>query len=83
MSRITSKEIFEFAFQGDEFCLELIDNFIDEVGRALASVSCVCDPDIIVIGGGVSNAGEKLLTAVKQKFISCYRKHTFLSGSSR
>ena len=41
---------------------------VDEVGRALASVINVLDPDVIVLGGGLSNI-ERLYTNVPQRWL--------------
>ena len=38
------------------------------LGKALAAVSCVCDPEIFVLGGGVSQAGEYLLRETQRSF---------------
>ncbi|MCF0143116.1 MAG: ROK family protein, partial [Parasporobacterium sp.] len=40
----------------------------DAAGRALANASAVADPDIFVIGGGVSKAGQFLLDRVQAAF---------------
>ena len=42
-------------------------------GRALAVFACVADPDVIVLGGGVSKAGQVLVDCVE----ACYRKYAF------
>ena len=66
---LTCKDIFQCANQGDEIALELVDLMTQMLGKALAAVSSVCDPDIFVIGGGVSRAGEIILTGVRKHFI--------------
>ena len=58
---ISAKEIFDAAKEGDDLALELVENHGRILGKALASVACVCDPEAFVIGGGVSRAGEILL----------------------
>jgi len=42
----------------DITAMQCWDNFLDQVARALASVVNLLDPDVIVIGGGVSNIAE-------------------------
>jgi len=66
--RLTCKDIFDCAKAGDKVALELIDEMTKALGRALAGVSCVCDPEVIVIGGGVARAGEILLEGVRKHF---------------
>ena len=58
---ISAKEVFDAAKEGDDLALELVENHGKTLGKALASVACVCDPEAFVIGGGVSKAGNILL----------------------
>ena len=53
--------------------LDVVKLFGDTLGRAMANVSCVCDPEVFVIGGGVSAAGQIILDAVQGAF----RQHAF------
>ena len=55
---VTAKDVFDCAKAGDALALEVVAFFGRTLGRALACISCVCDPEIFVIGGGVSAAGE-------------------------
>ena len=59
---ISAKEIFDAAKEGDDLAIELVEAHGKTLGKALATVACVCDPEAFVIGGGVSKAGEILLT---------------------
>lgn len=51
-------EILSLARSGDVTARQCWDNYLDQVARALASVVNLLDPDVIVIGGGVSNIAE-------------------------
>ena len=53
---------------GDELALEIVDTQARILGRALAQIACVVDPEIFVIGGGVSKAGSILTDSVKKYF---------------
>ena len=66
---ISAKEIFDAAKEGDELAMELVENHGRTLGKALASVSCVCDPEAFVIGGGVSKAGDVLLDYIKKYYV--------------
>lgn len=70
---ITAKEVFDAAKQGDAVALEQVENFGRTLGKALASISCVVNPEAFVIGGGVVKAG-KILIDVVQKY---YRQYAF------
>ena len=70
---ISAKEIFDQAKTGDDLAMELVDELGNKLGLALAQVSCVVDPEVFVIGGGVSRAGDILINAVK----AAYAKYAF------
>ena len=53
---------------GDAVSLELVETLGTILGGALASVACVADPEMFVIGGGVSKAGQILLDVVQKHF---------------
>ena len=43
---------------GDPLCIEAMDDFFAHFGQAVANLIAVLDPDIIVLGGGLSNIDE-------------------------
>ena len=65
---LTAKDVFDYAKTGDEFSLSVIDTVGKMLGEAIAHITCVVDPDVIVIGGGVSRAGQILLDAVEKYY---------------
>lgn len=66
--KITTKVIFEQARNKDELCHHIIEETADYLGYALASAATIVNPSIILIGGGVSKAGEQLIKPVKKAF---------------
>ena len=70
---ITAKDIFDEAKAGDASANELINQLGEFLGIALASVANVTNPQIFVIGGGVSKAGKILIDATEHHF----RKQAF------
>ena len=73
VEQVTAKDVFDHAKAGDSLALDVVKLFGDTLGRAMANVSCVCDPEVFVIGGGVSAAGQIILDAVQGAF----RQHAF------
>lgn len=65
---LTSKVIFDDARAGDAVAKELVGALGKYLGTALSYISCVVDPEIFVIGGGVSKAGDILLDAIRKNF---------------
>lgn len=68
LKTIAAKDIFGLALEGDAVALAQVEEMTRCLGKALAAVSCVCDPEIIVLGGGVSRAGSILVDNVKKWF---------------
>lgn len=65
---ISAKEIFDAAKEGDELAKDLVEEHGKTLGRALAQVACVVDPEVFVIGGGVSKAGKVLIDTTAKYF---------------
>ncbi|RMJ05927.1 Fructokinase [Marinobacter litoralis] len=53
-----AKTITENALQGDKAANETLNHYLEHLARGLAAVINVLDPDIIVLGGGMSNAEQ-------------------------
>lgn len=64
----TCKDVFDFAEQGDAVAQAVLEQIYGYLGEFLANVCCVVDPEIVVLGGGVSRAGAPLLEGVKRHF---------------
>ena len=62
------KDVFDAAREGDVLSGEVLEDFYSCLGNFLADVCCVTDPEMIVLGGGVSKAGFPLLEGVKRHF---------------
>lgn len=62
---ITAKDVLDCAKDGDNLALEVMDTMCYYLGWALSMVSMTVDPEIFVIGGGVSKAGDFLIDKVK------------------
>lgn len=65
MEDVTAKDVFDAVKAGDKVAIEIAEEFGDYLGKGLASVSAVADPEIFVLGGGVSKAGEILFRFVE------------------
>lgn len=65
---LTTRVIFEEAAAGDRLAQEVIDHAIDVLGLALANIGSTINPEVIVVGGGVSKAGDALLIPLREKF---------------
>ena len=66
------KEVEKAYFEREPQALEFMQTFFDRFGRALANLIDILDPDIVVIGGGVSN-----FPAVYTEGVKAVRKYVF------
>jgi len=64
VENLDAKAVFDAAKTGDKTALAIVDFFGRTLGQAVATITAVVDPDVIVVGGGVSKAGQILLDAV-------------------
>ena len=70
---LTAKLIFDEAKAGDAVAMGLVDELGEILGSALSNIACVSNPEVIVIGGGVSKAGDILIDTIKKHFVeSCF-----------
>lgn len=72
---ISAKSVYDALKAGDEAAEAIVEEVSEYLGNALAIFACVVDPEVIVIGGGVSKAGQILIDYVKKY----YRRDAFLS----
>lgn len=74
---LSCKEIFELAAT-DDIASEVVEEITKYLGVACANIAIATNPEVIIIGGGVSNAKDMLLTKVEKYF----RKYSFKSVSN-
>lgn len=65
---ISAKTVFDALKAGDAVAEEIVEEFGAYLGYAMANIAVIVDPAIVVIGGGVSKAGEILLGYVEKNF---------------
>ena len=66
--KLTGAEVYQALVEKDPGAVELLQNLGDWLGQAIASLSAILDPEIVVIGGGLSQAGEMLLAPIRESF---------------
>jgi glucokinase len=68
ISRIKARTVIDAARDGDPLASEVYTLYIDQLAQAIANIVNFIDPEVIVIGGGVSNAGDFLLEPLRKKY---------------
>ena len=72
---ISAKAVFDALKEGDAAAEAIVQAFSEYLGRARAVFACVVDPEVIVVGGGVSKAGQILIDGVAKY----YREAAFIA----
>ncbi|MDO5590126.1 MAG: ROK family glucokinase [Lachnospiraceae bacterium] len=67
--KVDAKAVFDALKEGDGLAEDVVEEFGRYLGYALANIAVVVDPAVIVIGGGVSKAGEILLSYVEKNYM--------------
>ncbi|MEE0883888.1 MAG: ROK family glucokinase [Faecalimonas sp.] len=66
---VTAKDVFDAVKAGDKVAMEIAEDFGKYLGNALSEIAVILDPELFVIGGGVSRAGEVLLDYIKKNYM--------------
>ena len=78
MGDMTCKDIFDAGKAGNPEALAVLDEYYEYLGEFLGSLCSVVDPETVVIGGGVSKAGQVLIDGIVPKF----KKYVFHAASN-
>ncbi|PRR79974.1 ROK family protein [Clostridium vincentii] len=64
--KVTSYEVFKEAEAGDEVSKDIVDNALNYLGIGVANAVAIFDPQMVIIGGGVTQVGDKLFNRVRE-----------------
>ncbi|WP_248929524.1 ROK family glucokinase [Paenibacillus hamazuiensis] len=68
VQHIMAKDVFDAAKSGDEVALRIIDRAALYLGKSMALLSVIINPQRYIIGGGVSKAGDILFDAIRKYY---------------
>ena len=74
ITRIEARTVIDAARASDPVASEVYATYIDYLAQAIANVVNFMDPEVIVLGGGVSKAGDFLLNPLHK----AYSKYIYL-----
>ena len=66
--KISAKTVFDAVKENDAVAIEIAEEFGNYLGHAMADLAVIVDPAVIVVGGGVSKAGEVILPYIEKPF---------------
>ncbi|MBE5801807.1 MAG: ROK family protein [Clostridiales bacterium] len=67
VNKLNAKMVFDAAKDGDDVAIGVFNHYVDYLARAIYTIIAFLDPEMIVLGGGVSKAGSFLLNAVRER----------------
>lgn len=68
LETVTAKDVFDAAKAGDHLAVEAVEVLGKYLGLVVANVALTVDPDVFVIGGGVSKAGQVLIDVITKYY---------------
>ncbi|GAS85405.1 MULTISPECIES: ROK family glucokinase [Paenibacillus] len=68
VDKIAAKEVFDAAKAGDEVAQRIVNRAAFYLGKSMATVAAVINPEMFIIGGGVSKAGNFLFDEIRTVF---------------
>lgn len=67
IEELNGKKIFDAAINGDEVCIEQIDKLVYYLSKGIATIAYIMNPEMIVIGGGITNQKEYLYPLIMKQ----------------
>jgi glucokinase len=67
LSKITAQTVYEAAHQGDELALEVVNDTAKFLGTGIANLLNVFNPEVVVVCGGVTLAGDHLFVPLRRE----------------
>lgn len=68
VEKFMAKDVFAAAENGDRLAQGVLEQVYAYMGEFIANICCVVNPEVVVLGGGVSRAGEPLLEGIRRSF---------------
>ena len=79
LETVTAKDVFDAAKAGDSLAVKAVEVLGKYLGLVVANVALTVDPDVFVIGGGVSKAGQVLIDVITKY----YHKFAVIIGDKK
>jgi len=67
-AKINARTVIDASREGDPIAEKLFRRYVSYLSQAIANVINFIDPEVIVLGGGISKAGDYLLHAVREEY---------------
>ena len=70
---VTAKQVFEAARRGERAALEVVHVQAERLARAVAAVTAVIDPELVILGGGIGGNGDLLIKPIEKRLRALLR----------
>lgn len=67
VSPLGAEAVFDAARQGEDWAQQVVDETVDYLSLAIATVGSLLDPEIIVLGGGVARSADLLIEPIMER----------------
>lgn len=64
LAALTTEDIFTFARLREPWALQVLDETIDYLAQSIAAIALIVDPEVIILGGGVSRSADLLIEPI-------------------
>lgn len=65
LDRLTAKQVFQAAREGDALAKEIVAETVDYLAQAVANVACTLNPEMVILGGGLTRSDDLLLEPIE------------------
>ena len=72
ISRIEARLVFNCAKQDDKLAVQIVDKYMEYLSFGIENLINILQPDVIAIGGGISNAGDYFLKKIRDLIKNSY-----------
>jgi glucokinase len=69
-SELTGHQVYQALLEGDSGAVSVVRDAGTHLGAAIGSLAAILDPQVVVIGGGLSEAGELIIDPIRQAFLN-------------
>ncbi len=64
--KLRARDVFELSYKGDQYAIKAVKDNAGYIGAGLANLISIFSPDIIILGGGMSMAGDEYIEMIKE-----------------
>ena len=82
LSLLTAKDIISSARRGESWAKQLIDETADYLAMVIANIATLLDPDLIILGGGISSSADLLIPRILSRIEGVIQHVPRLEASS-